>query len=107
MFKKKIKKDIEDIEKCSELGVSVSFIVIMTAINRDKGTKILLITSCIYVPFQEMKFMRLAIDYGFEVDCIGSDIDYSGPSVLVAANYLQEVKATINAFYYFYHECKE
>ena len=59
------------------------------------------------MPFQEMKFMKLAIDHDFEVDCIGSDLDYDGPSVLIAEKYLQEVKATINAFYNFYHEFKE
>lgn len=84
-----------------------TFMFFLETFKIPKGTKILLITSCIYVPFQEMKFMKLAIDCGFEVDCIGSDIDYDGPSVLIAENYLQEVKATINAFYNFYHECIE
>lgn len=84
-----------------------TFIFFLETFKILKGTKILLITSCVYVPFQEMKFMKLAIDHGFEIDCIGSDIDYNGPSVLIAENYLQEVKATINAFYSFYHECKE
>lgn len=84
-----------------------TFMFFLEIFKIPKGTKILLITSCVYVPFQEMKFMKLAIDYGFEVDCIGSDIDYNGPGVLIAENYLQEVKATINAFYSFYHECKK
>ena len=83
-----------------------TFMFFLETFKIPKGTKILLITSCVYVPFQEMKFMKLAIDHGFEVDCIGSDIDYNGPGVLIAENYLQEVKATINAFYSFYHTDK-
>ena len=66
--------------------------------NGCKGKKLLLVTSCIYVPFQYLKFMRLSIEGGFEVDCIGSDVvDSAGMSK--PSNYLQETKSTIDAIY--------
>lgn len=61
------------------------------------GSKILLITSPIYVPFQLMKFTDLALERGFYVDCIGNKSYDHSPKVLNTASYLQELKATINA----------
>ena len=65
---------------------------------REKA-KILLITSCIYVPFQLMKFMELAIKKNIQVDCIGVDLSIGGKSSLQAVNYLQEIKGTIDAIW--------
>lgn len=62
------------------------------------GDKILLVTSSIYVPYQTLKFMELAIEDGFEVDCVGSDA-VSENSLSRTSNYLQEIKATIDAIY--------
>ena len=62
------------------------------------GERVLLVTSCIYVPFQLMKFTALAMEKGFEVDCIGY-LGGSTGSVLNTSSYLQEVKATINAIH--------
>lgn len=70
-----------------------------------KGEKLLLVTSCIYVPFQYLKFMNLAIDRGFEVDCIGTDIAGS-VSMSKASNYLQEIKSTVDAIYGLYNTFK-
>ena len=63
------------------------------------GSKILLITSPIYVPFQLMKFTDFALERGFYVDCIGNKSYDHSPTVLNTASYLQELKATINAIY--------
>lgn len=63
------------------------------------GANILLVTSCIYVPFQLMKFTDLALEKGIYVDCIGNKSQPGSPSVLNVASYLQELKATINAIY--------
>ena len=64
-----------------------------------RGSKILLVTSCIYVPFQLMKFTDLALSKGFYVDCIGNK-DYSNASsYLNTASFLQELKAAVNAIY--------
>ena len=71
-------------------------------INRYKiepESRILLVTSCIYVPYQLMKFTDLAIAKNFYVDCIGNKQNTGLPSVLNVASYLQELKATINAIY--------
>ena len=62
------------------------------------GERVLLVTSCIYVPFQLMKFTALAMEKGFEVDCIGHNGGSTG-SVLNTSSYLQEVKATVNAIH--------
>ncbi|MDO5703444.1 MAG: hypothetical protein Q4G47_08845, partial [Lachnospiraceae bacterium] len=61
------------------------------------GSKILLITSPIYVPFQLMKFISVAVEQGLYVDCIGNKPYDHSPTVLNVASYLQELKATINA----------
>ena len=71
--------------------------------NIADGKKLLLVTSCIYVPFQYLKFMGLAINGGFDVDCIGSDVVDSG-SLSKPSNYLQEIKGTIDAIYGLYHQ---
>lgn len=63
----------------------------------EAGSRLLLVTSCIYVPFQLMKFTDLAIEKGIYVDCIGNRNYIDTPSVLNVASYLQELKATINA----------
>ena len=73
-----------------------TFNYFLNSFSIGKKSKLLLVTSCIYVPFQLLKFVNLAIEGGFEVDCIGSTVvdteKFSKPS-----NYLQEVKATIDA----------
>lgn len=63
-----------------------------------EGMKLLLVTSCIYVPFQLLRFMDLAIDRGFYVDCVGMpNDDKKGTAFSQISNYCQETKATINA----------
>lgn len=61
------------------------------------GAKILLTTSCIYVPFQLLKFMELAIETGVVVDCIGVSASISQSTLVGPTHYLQEVKSTVNA----------
>jgi len=63
-----------------------------------KEDRLLLVTSCIYVPFQLLKFMMLAIENGFEVDCIGAD-PIDGYTLSKTSNYLQEIKGTVDAIY--------
>ena len=63
-----------------------------------EGDRLLLVTSCIYVPFQSLKFMDLAMDNGYEVDCVGSDI-IDNFTLSKTSNYLQEIKGTIDAMY--------
>ena len=58
-------------------------------------SKVLLVTSQIYVPFQTLKFMDIAIDNRFCFSCIGYKDNKSNLSK--PSNYLQEIKATVNA----------
>lgn len=63
----------------------------------DCGSKILLITSSIYVPYQLLKFIPLALKYDVEVAAIGTDV--IGGISQKASNYLQEIKSAVNAIY--------
>ena len=64
----------------------------------SKGDRVLLVTSCIYVPFQLLRFMDLAIEKGFYVDCVGMlNDDKKGTAFSHISNYCQETKAAINA----------
>lgn len=76
-----------------------TFEFFMKCYKLEPGVRVLLVTSCIYVPFQLMKFTKLALEKGIYVECIGNKHQLGSPSVLNAASYLQELKATINAIY--------
>lgn len=65
--------------------------------NITEGNKILLVTSGIYVPFQLLKFMPIALEKNLYVDCVGLNNNQPGSSFNKPANYCQEIKATINA----------
>lgn len=75
-----------------------TFNFLLDEFHISKYDKLLLITSCIYVPFQSLRFMDLAIENGFEVDCLGSDI-LDNFSLRKPGNYLQEIKSTVDAIY--------
>ena len=76
-----------------------TFIYFLKKFDVKKEDRILLVTSSIYVPFQLLLFMDLAIEYGFEVDCIGSDMVVQGNKLSKSSNYLQEIKSTIDVIY--------
>ena len=63
-----------------------------------EGSRLLLVTSCIYVPFQLLKFMSLALENWFEVDCIGAD-PLDEYALSKTSNYLQEIKGTIDTIF--------
>ncbi len=65
----------------------------------QKGQHLLLVTSSIYVPFQLLRFIPLAIEKGFYVDCVGCDPTLPSTAFSQPSNYLQETKAAINAMY--------
>ena len=75
-----------------------TFKYLLEKFDIGEGDKLLLVTSCIYVPYQRFRFMDLAIENGFEVDCIGAD-PVDDFSLSKPSNYLQEVKATIDVIY--------
>ena len=76
-----------------------TFVYFLESFNVRKGDKLLLVTSSVYVTFQLLKFMGLALEYGFEVDCIGADPVSSGTAMSKASNNLQEMKSTVDASY--------
>ena len=63
----------------------------------EDGKNLLLVTSCIYVPFQLLKFIPLAIENSLNVDCVGVNTIRQGNLYSNLTNYCQEVKSTINA----------
>ncbi len=75
-----------------------TFMFFLEKFNITKGDRLLLVTSCIYVPFQLLRFMDLAIEKEFYVDCIGiKNDDKKGTAFSQTTNYCQETKAAINA----------
>lgn len=72
----------------------------------DPQDSLLLVTSQIYVPYQLLKFADLAIDKGFNVDCVGYSTQ-DGSGFQKPSNYLQEIKATVNSIYYLYSRYKK
>ena len=77
-----------------------TFDFFMDNFNIKSGEKLLLVTSCIYVPFQFLKFMDIAIESNIYIDCVGVPNNNEGVQFSKVSNYLQEVKATINAISY-------
>ena len=65
--------------------------------NINDTSSLLLVTSQIYVPYQLLKVADIAIESGFDVECIGTQMGLSPH--LNASSYLQEIKGTVNAVY--------
>ena len=65
-----------------------------------ENTKILLVTSQIYVPYQQLEAIRtLSLPYGVKMETIGFPNEWSGnmQGMQQASNYLQEIRSTIQA----------
>lgn len=65
-----------------------------------EGAKVLLITSQIYVPYQQLEAIRiLSIPYNIVIETIGFPNDWSGQmqGMQQPSNYLQEIRSTIQA----------
>jgi hypothetical protein len=60
----------------------------------EPGTKILLVTSSVYIPRQLITLMPLALEYGIEIDAVGTDA-ISGNNQK-AGVYLREMKSAVN-----------
>ncbi len=83
-----------------------TFLFFLKTFNVEKGDKLLLVTSQIYVSYQLLKFADLAIEREFDVDCVGYAMDISSP-LARSSNFLQEIKSTVNAMYDFYEKYGE
>ena len=76
-----------------------TFVYFLEKFNIKEHDKLLLITSSIYVPFQLLKFMGLALECAIDVDCICADSVMKDLQLSKPSNYLQEIKSTIDAIY--------
>lgn len=73
-----------------------TFEYFLKSYNIKTGNNVLLVTSQIYAPYQLLKFVDLAIEGNFDVDCIGYSMAEK-ETLAKPSNFLQEVKATVNA----------
>lgn len=66
--------------------------------NVSEGSKIIFTTNSIYVPFQMMRLMDIALDKNIMIDCVGVK---AKPRVPKGKHllYLQEIKATVDAMH--------
>ena len=74
-----------------------TFNFFMQRFNVRKPQRLLLVTSCIYVPFQLLKFVPISIERDIVVDCVGVPATVRGSQFSKPSNYLQEIKGTVNA----------
>lgn len=74
-----------------------TFNFFMGKFNIRKQQRLLLVTSCIYVPFQLLKFVPISIENDIVVDCVGVPATVRGSQFSKPSNYLQEIKGTVNA----------
>ncbi len=84
-----------------------TFLFFLEKFAVPEKSRLLLVTSCIYVPYQLMKFIPLAIEKNLYVDCIGVKpavvmkedkiVFLNNLALSKASNYLQEIKGSVNA----------
>lgn len=68
--------------------------------NIQKGDRLLLVTSQIYVPYQQIEAVRtLAEPYGIYIETVGFPTEWSGKlqGMMEPANYLQEIRSAVQA----------
>lgn len=68
--------------------------------NVHKGQKLLLVTSQIYVPYQQLEALRtLALPRGLYIETVGFPVEWASKmqGMMEPANYLQEIRSTIQA----------
>lgn len=74
-----------------------TFQFFMERFEVNKAQRLLLVTSCIYAPFQLLKFIPLSLERDIEVDVYGVAPNVAGSQFSKPSNYLQEIKGAINA----------
>lgn len=75
-------------------------------LNVKQGSKLLLVTSQIYVPYQQIEAIRtLAIPYNLYIETVGFPVEWAGQQqgMMEPANYLQEIRSTIQAIHRYLH----
>ena len=75
-----------------------TFLYFLEEFDVEEGSEIIFTTNSVYVPFQLMKLMNVALERNIRIDCVGVRVkDHIPPGK--HARYLQEIKATIDAIY--------
>ena len=77
-----------------------TFIYFLDQFRPDEGSKIILTTNSIYVPFQLMKLVDVALEKDLMLDCVGVRAKEHVPPGKHSM-YLQEIKATVDAIHGF------
>lgn len=75
-----------------------TFVYFQKMFDVGNECKVILTTNCIYVPFQTMAIMQIALERNIMIDCVGAE----GHAVIPegkSSSYLQEIKATVDAIY--------
>lgn len=66
--------------------------------DKQKGKQLLLVTSQIYVPYQQLEAVRiLGLMYEYNIETVGFPREWSSniQGLQTAANYLQEIRSTL------------
>ncbi|MBQ9179663.1 MAG: hypothetical protein IJ132_02550 [Firmicutes bacterium] len=75
-----------------------TFMYFLNQFRTSEGSKIILTTNSIYVPFQLMKLMDIALEKDLLIDCVGVRAKEHVPEGKHSM-YLQEIKATVDAIH--------
>lgn len=75
-----------------------TFVYFQKVFAVENECKAILTTNCIYVPFQTMAIMKIALERNIMIDCLGTEGMTSIPEGKTSS-YLQEIKATVDAIY--------
>lgn len=83
---------------------SDTYIFCFSKLNIESGASLLLTTSAIYAPFQQMEAIRtLALPHGIRIETIGFPASWGGAvqGMSGPTNYLQETRSTIQSLHRF------
>jgi len=75
-----------------------TFVYFQKVFNAGSECKAILTTNCIYVPFQTMAIMKIALEKNIMIDCVGAEAQTTIPEGK-SSRYLQEIKAAVDAIY--------
>ena len=90
-------------------GLSAAISHFLNCFAVPQGSRIFLISTALYEPYQTYSLLPLAIEYGVELEFVGCDYKKSDDEIL-ATLCLQDLKSAVNAMTAFtrrYENCPE
>jgi len=78
-----------------------TFVFFLKKFSVQPESSLLLCSNCIYVNYQLLKFIPLALEKNLFIDCVGTPPDHN-KTFNKPVNYCQEIKGTINAMHDIY-----